>query len=410
MTIQAHITVICSDAREFGPIRDKAIKQLVDEYAVRGIEVKYMELSTPGTVMTPGKCEDIVNAAIRTIGKYGPDTDMNMHFLTHGGVIRTREFKDGVFSRHGITVDLNSPYTCGMTKAVDVAVEIEKMLLEAGRVKFKGKEIRIESLDDVPGMLELVYGDKVSLAGEWIQNLQPLPIHIAAQRDEVIKALEKAGLPVYKEGDNGGRKANGIRVTASVQDYSDYTLYRVDGMNSVRSFFDDVYERASIILKNMDESGREAYVGARTGKQSPEFVLIHSPFIKNARMLAAKIILEREPKAGDVFAMCGFDVSNNSGYDKAGLAYALWHLKAPNVYVWGKNDKETQTIIKKLEADPLDMMILERAGVKLKSFWDFVGMKNMDEFKEKNRILMQLGSGGGGGSAGNAKNRGKLHI
>ncbi len=399
--VEAHIVVVCSDARQDDPIYRREINRLKKEYEKKGVHVAIIEFSTPGTYITPDEGMEVVEAVKRSFFKYGKNTKVYVDLITHGEIKKTKGFREERFPIYRLKFDdecSKSSFACGMKKAADVALELEEMILKEGGVRFNGKWIKAKTRRDIRKLLEEVYGYSGSMAGGWIKSIQDLHIHIARQGEKIIEDLENATLS-NEEIENAKliginlRKAlKKVNVNSYVLKYSNGELIRVDRRKSGKTVIEKAHAKASKKLMKMSETERiehEKHVAARTGPQKPKMLIIHSPFIWNARTRTAKDILGKRPMSGDAFAICGMGVLDENKrfgpYQIAGLLYALKHLGVKKIIARGKTEEEDALIIRKINADPLAKLIIEKEGAVVESYHQLMRMRNTE--KKKNSLV-----------------------
>ena len=144
---QIHILIGCADARDLNQLQVEEVQNVTREFRSKGTDVEFHVIRAAGSFLSP----DVVMDVKRTFEQAQRSTEMDVemsyfvHIQTHGHL--TEGSSDQYISHvHDLTIVDGSPLNCGMLKASQVAVEIERMLVtEKPEVEIRGEKVTIDN-------------------------------------------------------------------------------------------------------------------------------------------------------------------------------------------------------------------------------------------------------------------------
>jgi hypothetical protein len=188
---QVHILVGCADARDLNQVQLDALRDGVQEFGDKGIEVEFHAIRAPGSFVTPDVIMDIkrtVEQAQRNSNDLRVPISYYVHIQTHGHL--TEDSSDAYISHvHDLHVVESSPLNCGMLQATSLGVEIERMIVEAQpEFDLGGKKIEVNNDSKIKWLLKEHYAYDGYLAGDWISSIDSLCTHPRHQRTLLEKS------------------------------------------------------------------------------------------------------------------------------------------------------------------------------------------------------------------------------
>jgi len=159
-----------------------------------------------------------------------------------------------------------------------------------------------------------------------------------------------------------------IHIKSGVQNYETDEYIRVDANTQPTmktTFLDRVYEK-------MRKNGKPVDHEARKSKQVPVLGLFHQTSIHDARKTAYELMKGESHGAGKVFGMgigdktAVQDFRSFDRYQVAGFYYGIVHLNIKEWAVMGKNQQETEMMVKRLENDRLCAFFIKHYNVQIR--------------------------------------------
>ncbi len=359
--VEIHIIIGCADSRDLSEDFLIALKEVKSDMKTRGVLIDDQRMAVAGTFMTPeimGECKTLIFSKMAEYFEYrseGVPVEFFFHINAHGAAHLKEGADRSEHSAHNINITKNAETNCGMMGASGVAKEIEQLLL---REKPIIGDITIHGEADIIKMMKKYYGFNGSVAS-WLPSIEDLAIHPKNQKEALRSNFDAD--PVVKN--------LHIHITAGVQNYETNDYLRVDAnrqpyMNV--TFLDRVYEKVRNNGKPSDHKGRIA-------KQKPVLGLFHQTSIVDARKTTYELIKGENHGAGKVFGMgigdktAVQDFRPFDRYQVGGFFYGITHLKIKEWVVMGKNQKETDMMVKRLTNgnDPLCSFFIKCFDVKI---------------------------------------------
>lgn len=364
---QVHILIGCADARDLSQVQIDAIDSTTEKFRSMGIEVEVHVIRAAGSFMTP----DVVMDIKRTFETAQRNNNQNLsmryyvHIQTHGHL--TEDSQENYISHvHDLHIVEGSPLNCGMLGATQVAIEIEKMIVEEEpEIEVKGKVHKIVNDTSIKLLLREVYAYDGYLAGDWISSIDALRTHPRHQRTLLEKAI--SGDPELKVLE--------IQITCGIMDYAIHSLIRVDDGEPHVPFWDTVQQEVRLHTQN-ERSAKELLID-QSKKQKPLAGLVSmSDPRQSSRIHAANYYMRMKgiDHSGDylpntVFNMTGtaFDIPSTpfGPYVIAGFYYSVRHLGLTDQMVMGYDSNQTTRIMQKIGNDPIMSMIVRKFNVNL---------------------------------------------
>ncbi|MDX2196034.1 MAG: hypothetical protein NW207_06420 [Cytophagales bacterium] len=363
---EVHILVGCADARDLGQIHLDAVYGTIDEFKKQNIDIEFHVIRTPGSFVTKNVFMDIkrtIESNQRSSAYAQKTIDYYVHIQSHGELNKESDHSY-VSHIYDTNIVQGSVYNCGMLNATAVAIEIEKMLIEASpTIMLNGKEEIIDSEAELRHLLREYYAYDGYLAGDWIKSIDNLQTHCRAQRTQLEHMLS---------GDPDLNKLH-IKVTAGIQDYSIHSLVRLDGGKPKVKFWDDVQQ---YIRHHDNRDDYDALIQQAQSQKPYAGLLCMSDPRMSSRPLATRYYLEKyhnmksdEYTPNTIFNLSGsnFDMplSPFGPYTIAGFFYAVKYLGLIDQIVVGKDDEQTLRIMKKIDNDPIMKVIVDKFKVNL---------------------------------------------
>ena len=361
--VELHIVVGCADARDISAAFNDALAERMEQEFKNGTLIDFQRMSVAGSFMTAEIINEIKTQIQDQLKEYyqyykaGLPLDIFVHVTTHGNAVLKAGRSRSTRSYHDIEI-LESQFSCGMTHAQEVAIELEEMLLRKKSVleyglKGKRKQIRIETEEDIEKLMKNAYGHDGTVAGNWVKSIVNIRTHAYEQKKILRRAFDTD--PTF---------ANlGIMITAGVKNYLSNEYFRVDGITHLTTFIDTVYEQ---VRKNDQKKDKSS----RTGPQNPVLGLLHHSAVQQARATAVKHFFGSETySAGQVYAIGSMNLPDYyktfGPYKVVGFFYGVKHLGLLEWVVMGRDAKETGEMQERIMNDPLMGYIVKEFSVKL---------------------------------------------
>ena len=363
---QVHILLGCADARDLSRIYIQALLQTVKDYETKGIEIAFHKVRTPGSFATASAIADIrgiLDEEQRLVDS-SVTQSFHIHIQAHGEITNSQENRF-VYLTHDVEIKSGSPLNCGMLHATQVALELEKLLLqEQPTLKLpSGNQITLKDEQDIRTLLHEAYAYNGYLAGDWVKSIDDLRTHPRKQRALLEDAIRN---------DATLRSLN-IQITANIKDYHQHALARVDGGSPEGPFWSDFYSHLQALAKKEEQTGDLAL--AQDAKQDPLAGLICTTPHLSSRFLAKQFYVESkglkpsDTIANTIFKLRGitFDMPKIpfGPYTIVGYFYGVKHLGLTDQIVMGNNEAQTQRILQKIHQDPLMNFITRHFNVNL---------------------------------------------
>lgn len=358
--VEIHVIIGCADARDLSDGFVTALKDVKDDAKKKGTLIDDQRMAVAGTYMTPeivGECKTMVFSKMAEYFEYrnaGVPVEFYIHINAHGDAHLKAGADRLEHSAHNIEITPGAKTNCGMMGASGVSREIEQLLLKE---KPTIGDVKINSEADIRKMMKKYYGFDGS-AASWLTSIVDLAEHPKAQKEELRRNFD-ADTTI---------KNLHIHITAGVQNYETNEYLRVDANKQPHmrvTFLDRVYEK-------MRKNGKPSDHAGRTSKQDPELGLFHQTSIIDARKTAYELVRGGNHSAGKVF---GIGIGDKTAvqdfrpfdrYQIGGFFYATTHLKIKEWVVMGKNQKETDMMVKRLENDKLCSFFAKHFNVTIK--------------------------------------------
>lgn len=364
-----HIMVGCADARDFSQVHLDAIQHTIDKYRdEKKILCEFHTIRAAGSFLTPdviGDIKRILEGTMRT-SDYGlKDIYFYVHILSHGHL--TRDSKGGPADHiYELAIVKDSPLNCGMLHATEVAIEIEKMILEEKpELHINGKMEIIDTEEELRLVLKEYYAYDGYLAGDWISSIDNLRAHPRKQRTILTRVIEK---------DPELKRLN-IQITAAINDYSIHNFIRMDAGQPHVPFWHDV--QMYLHEHSINERTKEDILIKQSETQKPLAGLfcLTDPWMRS-RTLAADYYLNLKnmesqedylPNTIFNFSGSAFDIPGTpfGPYVIAGFYYAVTSLKLTDWMVMGYDTDDTERMMKKLHNDVIMDIIIKKFKVNL---------------------------------------------
>jgi hypothetical protein len=363
---QVHILLGCADARDLSRIYIQALLQTIQDYETQGIEVSFHKVRTPGSFATASAIADIrgILDEEQRIGDSSIPVSFHIHIQAHGEIANCQENRF-VYLTHDVEIKQGSALNCGMLHATQVALELEKLLLqEQPTVTLPGdRHITLKDEQDIRTLLREVYAYNGYMAGDWVSSIDDLRTHPRKQRALLEDAIRN---------DSTLKNLN-IQITANIKDYQQHALVRVDGGSPEVPFWSDFYTHLQALANSEGKTGDLAR--AQNAKQDPLAGLICTTPHLSSRFLAKQFYVESKGlKASDTIANTIFKLRGITfdmpkvpfgPYTIVGYFYGVKHLGLTDQIVMGNDDEQTQRILQKLSQDPLMKFITDHFKVNL---------------------------------------------
>lgn len=363
---QIHILVGCSDARDVGQIHLEVVEEVRAAYLARGIRSELYVLRTPGSFVTTdvlGDIRSIIASTQRDLGAAG-GVEYYVHVQSHGELVIAGEesYRCGL---HHLDVTRASVFNCGMLGATSVAVDLERFLIELAPVVdlANGTSVRVDSEEAVRTLLRRRYGYDGYLAGDWVKSVDDLRTHVRLQKTILERAIRR----------DAEIQSLDVKVTAGIQDYARNAYVRVDGGEPDAKFWDEGQRLINERLANLPRASQDR--ARQSEGQKPLVGLLAMSDIRGSRARALARFASMNGRAvsgyepNTVFAISGsaFDLPGSSfgPYAVAGLFYSVKVLGLRQYMVMGNDEAQAARMIKKVEADPIASLIVQRFGVGL---------------------------------------------
>ncbi len=364
---QIHIQIGCADARDLNQLQVEEVQNVTKEFRNKGVDVEFHVIRAAGSFLSP----DVVMDVKRTFEQAQRSTEMDVkmsyfvHIQTHGHL--TDDSSDQYISHvHDLTIVDGSPLNCGMLKASQVAVEIERMIVtEKSEVDIKGEKVIIDNDTKIKLLLKEHYAYEGYLAGDWIKSIDLLRTHPRHQRTVLEKAIDN----------DPDLKMLNIQITCGILDYSIHSLIRVDDGEPAVPFWDIMQKRIREKAKN-DRGSQEALI-LQSQKQKPMAgLLCMSDPRQSSRLYAADYYLHMkgienhgEYLPNTVFNITGssFDIPQTpfGPYVIAGFYFSVAGLGLTDQMVMGYDRTQTARIMQKIKNDPIMSIIIKKFNVNL---------------------------------------------
>lgn len=362
-----HIMLGCADARDISQIHIDAFNTTIDDFKTKGIFCEFHTIRAAGSFIT----KDVENDIKRIIETTLKETEFEMnhvkfyvHIVSHGHL--TAESNTNHHAHlYDLSIVQGSPMNCGMLHATEVAIEIEKMILESNlEIPINGQLEVIDSEDELRLLLNEYYAFDGYLAGDWIQSIDNLRAHPRRQRTILKKVIEK----------DPELKRLHIEITSSINDYSIHNFIRTDGGKPFVPFWDDIQSYLETHAEN--ERSKSEILIKQSEKQKPLAGLfcLNDPQM-TSRTLAANYYLKLKKISpnDDYLPNTIFNLSSSSfdipgtpfgPYVITGFYYSVVHLHLSDWMIIGEDEQETNRILKKLKSDIIMNLIIEKFNVK----------------------------------------------
>ena len=366
---EIHMLLRCSDARDVSGVFADALNNVTRRFAERGTIVQVATEGIAGTFVTP----DVIASVKRTLDmrlrdcyilqQAGIPIRVFFHLITHGELLPAKNLHPALSrTPHAWELNTNGTTNCGMMGATKLVETLEQELLinqptleivnfaEPNRVR----RFPISSPASLQEFMKAAYGHDGLMTSSWIEGIENLPAHILKQKDRLREGLargyEYTGLP--------------YRFTASVQNYTNSKLIRVDNNTDIsNTFLDQVFHEKQRLLL---ESGEENET-ARSVSQQPKFVLFYHSDIPYPRLTAMQ--LRGMPfETNSVF---GVGTSLTDSYYRAIGPYKILGVYlcvtkgVREVAIMGRTPLETQLMMARFQNDPLGKYLIETYNLKL---------------------------------------------
>lgn len=364
---QIHIQIGCADARDLNQLQVEEVQNVTREFRNKGVDVEFHIIRAAGSFLSP----DVVMDVKRTFEQAQRSTEMDVkmsyyvHIQTHGHL--TEDSSDQYISHvHELTIVDGSPLNCGMLKASQVAVEVERMIVtEKLEVDIRGEKVVIDNDTKIKLLLKEHYAYDGYLAGDWIKSIDLLRTHPRHQRTVLEKAIDN----------DPDLKMLNIQITCGILDYSIHSLIRVDDGEPAVPFWDIMQKRIREKAKN-DRGSTEALI-LQSQKQKPlAGLLCMSDPRQSSRLYAADYYLHMkgvesngEYLPNTVFNITGssFDIPQTpfGPYVIAGFYFSVAGLGLTDQMVMGYDRTQTARIMQKIKHDPIMSLIIKKFDVNL---------------------------------------------
>jgi hypothetical protein len=364
---QIHIQIGCADARDLNQLQVEEVQNVTREFRNKGVDVEFHIIRAAGSFLSP----DVVMDVKRTFEQAQRSTEMDVkmsyyvHIQTHGHL--TEDSSDQYISHvHELTIVDGSPLNCGMLKASQVAVEVERMIVtEKLEVDIRGEKVVIDNDTKIKLLLKEHYAYDGYLAGDWIKSIDLLRTHPRHQRTVLEKAIDN----------DPDLKMLNIQITCGILDYSIHSLIRVDDGEPAVPFWDIMQKRIREKAKN-DRGSTEALI-LQSQKQKPlAGLLCMSDPRQSSRLYAADYYLHMkgvesngEYLPNTVFNITGssFDIPQTpfGPYVIAGFYFSVAGLGLTDQMVMGYDRTQTARIMQKIKNDPIMSLIIKKFDVNL---------------------------------------------
>jgi hypothetical protein len=364
---QIHIQIGCADARDLNQLQVEEVQNVTREFRSKGVDVEFHIIRAAGSFLSP----DVVMDVKRTFEQAQRSTEMDVkmsyyvHIQTHGHL--TEDSSDQYISHvHELTIVDGSPLNCGMLKASQVAVEIERMIVtEKLEVDIRGEKVLIDNDTKIKLLLKEHYAYDGYLAGDWIKSIDLLRTHPRHQRTVLEKAIDN----------DPDLKMLNIQITCGILDYSIHSLIRVDDGEPAVPFWDIMQKRIREKAKN-DRGSTEALI-LQSQKQKPlAGLLCMSDPRQSSRLYAADYYLHLKgvESNGDYLPNTVFNITGSSfdipqtpfgPYVIAGFYFSVAGLGLTDQMVMGYDRTQTARIMQKIKNDPIMSLIIKKFDVNL---------------------------------------------
>ena len=366
---QIHIMVGCADARDFSQVHLDAIQSTIEKYRVeKQIFCEFHTIRAAGSFLTGDVIGDIKRIIENTLREsaYGlKEIFFYVHILSHGHL--TKDSKedpaDHIYELHLVK---DSPLNCGMLHATEVAIEIEKMILEEKpELPLYGKLEIIDTEEEIRLLLKEYYAYDGYLAGDWVTSIDNLRAHPRKQRTVLSRVIAK---------DPELRRLN-IKITAAINDYSIHNFIRTDGGQPHVPFWYDV--QAYLHEHSINERTKEEILIKQSEKQKPLAGLFccTDPMMTSRTMAADYyLVLKKMESQEDYLPNTIFNFSGSSfdipgtpfgPYVITGFYYAVSILGLIDWMVMGYTEEDTNRMLKKLRNDVIMNLIINKYNINL---------------------------------------------
>lgn len=363
-----HIMIGCADARDFSQVHIDAINYVIDKFKTKKIFSEFHTIRAAGTFITKDVENDIkriIELCLKESQFEITDIKFFIHIVSHGHLT-----EESNTNHQAHIYDLNivegSPMNCGMLHATEVAIEIEKMILESNlSIKLNNKIELIDTEEELRLLLKEYYAYDGYLAGDWICSIDNLRAHPRRQRTLLKKLINN---------DPDLKRLN-IAITSNINDYSIHNFIRTDGGIPLVPFWNEIQTYLETHAEN--ERTKSDILIKQSEKQKPLAGLfcLSDPQL-TARALAADYYLQYKniPANNDYLPNTIFNLSSSSfdipgtpfgPYVITGFYYSVVHLHLTDWMIVGKSLEETNRICKKLKSDVIMNLIIEKFNVQL---------------------------------------------
>lgn len=363
--LQLHILIGCSDARDLSQLQLNALDATVEKYKKLGIKIEMHVLRIAGSFITPDVIADIKRIIEKTQRSTELPIDYKVHIQTHGHLTDDSN-TDYISHVYDLRVVDGSPLNCGMLNASNVAIELEKLVLEEKpEIVIKEKKYIVDTETKLRLMLKEIYAHDGYLAGDWIKSIDRIRVHPRSQRTVLENAIKT----------DSDLKTLGIKITAGIQDYSLHSLIRVDDGEPAVPFWDDVqqYVRASVDLNR--EKNEITLKQVEQQKPLAGLICMSDPKQTTRSLAAAYYMKTRKlTEVNDYLPNTIFNITGSSfdlphtpfgPYVIGGFFYAVKYLSLTDQMVMGYDENQTNRIMHKIMNDPLMKLVVNTYNVNL---------------------------------------------
>ncbi len=362
---QLHILIGCSDARDLSQLQIDTINQSIEENRQQGKYIQVQTIRVAGSFVSKDVYQDIKNI-IFNYQKEIPSDNISdgyyVHIQSHGHLTEDSK-KDYISHLYDMHVQENSVLNCGMLGASAVGIEMEQMIIES-QLEYRAPTgiKKVKDHNDIRELLRDVYAHDGFLAGDWVKSIDLLRTHPRAQKS-ALEAMINNDPDV---------KRLGIKITAGIMDYAIHGLIRLDDGVPEVPFWDHVQQE---IRRKAKE--KPNIVGQQNSKQKPLAGLISMADPRfSSRAVAAEYYykFKKQPKPEGYLPNTLFNITGSTfdipsipfgPYTIASFYYAVAILNLKDEMVLGRNKEQTQRILKKIAADPIMNLIVEKFNVHL---------------------------------------------
>ncbi len=364
---QIHILIGCADARDLNQVQIDSVNDTIRDFRNRKIDVEMHVIRAAGSFITPDVVMDIkriIDNSQKSIQDDCLVLNFFIHIQTHAHLTDDSQ-KNYISQVFEFDIVEGSPLNCGMTKAGNVAIEIEKLILEEKpTINIKGEMVVVDTEAEIKLLLSEVYAYDGYLAGDWIKGISFLRTHARTQRTVLERAIES----------DVDLKTLGIKITAGIQDYSIHSLIRVDDGDPKVEFWDTVQ---LLVRQRIKEEKNLEALATQADKQEPMAGLLCMPDPRiSSRSLAARYYqsLKGFEDTGVYLPNTVFNMSGSSfdmpltpfgPYVITGFYFSVKYLGLTDQMVMGYDSMQTNRIMQKIMNDPLMNLFVKKFNVNL---------------------------------------------